>query len=209
MASSDPMEEFLARERAALGDAAAQFQTSSADRTPALSPAPAIASPTTTTSQAAQAVTSPAASFTSPGAVFASSSPAVSAKSPPPQSQFEQEWQAKHREAIAARDEAAAAKHGEIVREARAAIDRFYEEYNEKKERAIADNRAAQEVEAQAAARGALWERTVRQIDLATKGVVAVGAEAARDTSRMRDLLQDLRRDPDAPGNKPRKQAAA
>ncbi|KAJ2771792.1 Clathrin light chain [Coemansia nantahalensis] len=203
----DPMADFLARERAALGDAAAQFQSgdSSGRPTPQLASdagsfSPSSATPFSPGTSAAASVFSPPAAATSP-------------PPPPPRaSEFEREWQSKHRDAIDERDRAAEAKHGEIVAEARQAIDRFYEEYNEKKDKAIADNRASQAVEAQAADRGSLWERTVRQIDLATKDTsiaTAVPAQEVRDTSRMRDLLQDLRRDADAPGNKPRKQQSA
>ncbi|KAJ2702156.1 Clathrin light chain, partial [Coemansia spiralis] len=194
----DPMAEFLARERAALGDAAAQFQSGSSGQ-----PTPLPQSDAGSFSPSHSAAFSPTNGDAS--SVFSPPAAATSPPPPPPRaSEFEKEWQSKHRDAIAARDRAAEAKHGEIVAEARQAIDKFYEEYNEKKDKAIADNRASQDVEAQAADRGELWERTVRQIDLATKGAAIAVAET-RDTSRMRDLLQDLRRDADAPGNKPSK----
>ncbi|KAJ2397265.1 hypothetical protein GGI23_003597, partial [Coemansia sp. RSA 2559] len=84
----------------------------------------------------------------------------------------------------------------------------FYEEYNEKKEKAIEQNRASQEMELQAANKGNLWERALKQIDMATKASVdrqqseVASAKAVRDTSRMRELLQDLKKDKDAPGVK-------
>ncbi|KAJ1726288.1 Clathrin light chain [Coemansia biformis] len=212
MAAEDPMAEFLARERAALGDAAALFQSTDGEQ-----PTPPIPSNAGSFSPSTAAAFSPANGSAVSEAFSPPASMAFSPPPPPPRAtEFEQEWQAKHRESIAARDQAAETKHGEMVAEARQAIDRFYEEYNDKKDKAVEANRASQAVEAQAADRGALWERTVRQIDLATKGASAgsatppPAAAGARDTTRMRDLLQDLRRDADAPGNKPKsKQQAA
>ncbi|KAJ2260022.1 Clathrin light chain [Coemansia sp. RSA 376] len=110
-----------------------------------------------------------------------------------------------------------------MVQEAQQAVDKFYEEYNEKKDRAIELNRANQEIELQSASKGGLWERVVKQIDLATKASQDQKANAGtatarsptqqqqqqqqgtRDTSRMRELLQDLKRDSEAPGAKPKK----
>ncbi|KAJ2624341.1 hypothetical protein GGF44_005263, partial [Coemansia sp. RSA 1694] len=95
-------------------------------------------------------------------------------------------------------------------------------------DRAIEQNRANQEIELQAASKGGLWERVVKQIDLATKASQDQKSAAAsttarsppaqqqqpqqqgtRDTSRMRELLQDLKRDPEAPGAKPKKASTA
>ncbi|KAJ2351956.1 Clathrin light chain [Coemansia erecta] len=233
--ADDPMEEFLARERAALGDDAEQFQ-SGASNSPA-----AVLSPSAS-EMAAAGDASPFMPVLNPGSPeFATpanansppvnamspvnaTSPPISTTSPPTTtttSGFEQEWQAKHRETIDARDEASRAKHEEIIAEARQAIDKFYEEYNERKDRAIEENRANQEIEVQAAMRGTVWERVVKQIDMATKAAATsdgeakqrarpqgVDGQAARDTSRMRDLMQDLRRDPEAPGLKSKSKKA-
>ncbi|KAJ2853175.1 Clathrin light chain, partial [Coemansia erecta] len=123
-------------------------------------------------------------------------------------SQFQAEWQAKQRGIIEDRDRQSEEKHAAIVEEAKQSIDKFYEEYNEKKEKAIEQNRASQEMELQAANKGNLWERALKQIDMATKASVdrqqseVASAKAVRDTSRMRELLQDLKKDKDAPGVK-------
>ncbi|KAJ2506105.1 Clathrin light chain, partial [Coemansia sp. RSA 2049] len=99
--------------------------------------------------------------------------------------------------------------HGAVVEEAKQAIDKFYEEYNQKKEKAIEQNRANQEMELQSANKGNLWERALKQIDMATKASSSSASSSelsspaqkpVRDISRMRDLLQDLKRDKDAPG---------
>ncbi|KAJ2386233.1 Clathrin light chain [Coemansia sp. RSA 2603] len=228
----DPLAEFLADERAALGDDAAQFQHDASPATnnasplasfpsaaptadeamdvdasmldptpPALSPAPQALSPSSTTQFATLTVASPHPSSASPA---------------PPASEFQQEWQTQHQQTIAHRDQQAREKHDACVADAKAAVDGFYAEYNARRERAIEDNRAAQDVDVQMAARGTLWERVVKQIDLATKAAPeevrsAVGRspvqhgqhgqqQQVRDTSRMRELLMDLKRDENAPG---------
>ncbi|KAJ2147035.1 Clathrin light chain [Coemansia sp. RSA 678] len=219
--ADDPMEEFLARERAALGQDAEQFQSG---------PTSAVLSPTMSeqasdvailptlnpispsfTSVSSSAFPSSQTSTPAPQALSPPSqapSPASQALSPPSQAlsptpaQFDQEWQSTHRAEITSRDETSAAKHADTVKEAQRAIDTFYAEYNERKDRAIEENRAQQEIEAQAATRGTLWERVGKQIDMATKASSEALRSQVRDTARMRDLLQDLKRDANAPGAK-------
>ncbi|KAJ2695433.1 Clathrin light chain [Coemansia sp. IMI 209128] len=212
----DPTADFLAQERAALGDAADLFQATE------LASTPLQATPSFSTSDAFV----PTPSITDSTEVFAptndriQSPVSVTRTSPGLPSEFEQEWQGKQREIVDDRDRAASTKHETMVQEAQQAIDRFYEEYNEKKDRAIEANRANQEIELQAASKGGLWERVAKQIDLATKasqdqkattGTAARSPtqqqqqQGTRDTSRMRELLQDLKRDPEAPGVKPKK----
>ncbi|KAJ2153815.1 Clathrin light chain [Coemansia sp. RSA 637] len=212
--ADDPMEEFLARERAALGQDAEQFQSG---------PTSAVLSPTMSeqasdvailptlnpispsfTSVSSSAFPSSQTSTPAPQAPSPASqalSPASQALSPPP-AQFDQEWQSTHRAEITSRDETSAAKHADTVKEAQRAIDTFYAEYNERKDRAIEENRAQQEIETQAATRGTLWERVGKQIDMATKASSEAQRSQVRDTARMRDLLQDLKRDASAPGVK-------
>ncbi|KAJ2728921.1 Clathrin light chain [Coemansia sp. D1744] len=212
--ADDPMEEFLARERAALGQDAEQFQSG---------PTSAVLSPTMSeqasdvailptlnpispsfTSVSSSAFPSSQTSTPAPQAPSPASqalSPASQALSPPP-AQFDQEWQSTHRAEITSRDETSAAKHADTVKEAQRAIDTFYAEYNERKDRAIEENRAQQEIETQAATRGTLWERVGKQIDMATKASSEAQRSQVRDTARMRDLLQDLKRDANSPGVK-------
>ncbi|KAJ2273036.1 Clathrin light chain [Coemansia sp. RSA 451] len=205
--ADDPMEEFLARERAALGQDAEQFQSG---------PTSAVLSPTVS-EQASDVAILPTLNPISPSFTSVSSSafpssqtstPAPQAPSPasqalsPPPAQFDQEWQSTHRAEITSRDETSAAKHADTVKEAQRAIDTFYAEYNERKDRAIEENRAQQEIETQAATRGTLWERVGKQIDMATKASSEAQRSQVRDTARMRDLLQDLKRDANSPGVK-------
>ncbi|KAJ2851180.1 Clathrin light chain [Coemansia brasiliensis] len=250
--ADDPMAEFLARERAALGEDADLFQSGSSN-----SPSQSVTSPTASEQQQQQpeAAASDASAFmpnlTTSTSEFASPSNSTSAfppaatpspsmakspSQPQEKSQFEQDWISKHQEIIQERDRASESKHEEIVNEAREAIDKFYEEYNERKDKAIEENRANQEIEAQAANRGTLWERVLKQADMVAKATTTASSSTGvserhaspapfgsarqqspqqlqqqpnRDTSRMRELLQDLRRDPNAPGAKKAEAAAS
>lgn len=51
------------------------------------------------------------------------------------------QWREKQQEAIQQRDEEAENKKQETIQKAREDIDRFYEEYNEKKQKSIEENR--------------------------------------------------------------------
>ncbi|KAJ1813782.1 Clathrin light chain [Coemansia sp. RSA 2599] len=160
----------------------------------------------------------------------------------PEASEFQKEWQSKNQGLIEQRDRQSQGRHEEVVAEAKEAMDKFYAEYNERRDRAVKENRNSQEIEVQSASKGNLWERVWKQIDLATRAAVpqeslkktqagGLGASpfaqrpaatqlqpqqpqqqqqvGSRDTSRMRELLQDLKRDENAPGVKPRKTESA
>jgi Skp family chaperone for outer membrane proteins len=51
------------------------------------------------------------------------------------------QWRQKHKEAIAKRDEDEANRKQEVLNRAREDIDRFYEEYNDTKQKSIEENR--------------------------------------------------------------------
>ncbi|KAI9479664.1 Clathrin light chain [Coemansia sp. RSA 990] len=238
--ADDPMADFLARERAALGEDADMFQADSNT-----SPSQSVTSPLAAEQQPEAAGDVSAAMPNLASSEFASPSSSSSAfpqtkspSQPQEKSQFEQDWSNKQQEIILERDRASESRHAEIVKEAREAIDKFYEEYNERKDKAIEENRASQEIEAQAANRGTLWERVLKQADMVAKATTSASSstgvserhaspapfgsarqqspqqqqqqqqQSARDTSRMRELLQDLRRDPNAPGVKKAEAAA-
>ncbi|KAJ2724828.1 Clathrin light chain [Coemansia sp. Benny D115] len=247
----DPLAEFLANERAALGADADMFQAADmgAASTPSMSTVPSMgAAPAMEVEEsemevdhipAAQSIGSPGAhSMGSPAAQPTAQLGNLSISSPPA-TEFQQSWQVQQQETIQARDRSSAERHQEIIASAKETVDKFYAEYNETKDRAIAENRAGQEIEMQAASRGNLWERVVKQIDLATRAndqqrqgspfannsngspsqgqgqgqgrsLAAPGAAVStRDTSRMRELLQDLKRDPEAPGVRAKKSGTA
>jgi len=47
---------------------------------------------------------------------------------------------------------------------------------------------------------GTQWERINRHLDSSPAAVAAAAKAGRRDTSRMRELLRDLEKDPNAPG---------
>ncbi|RKF63383.1 Clathrin light chain [Erysiphe neolycopersici] len=90
----------------------------------------------------------------------------------------------------------------ETIKAAQQNIDEFYENYNTKKEKSIAQTR--REAEEFLAARedtsagGTSWERIAKLVDLSGKGVK--GGASGTDKARFRDLLISLKKDPNAPG---------
>ncbi|KHJ30445.1 putative clathrin light chain [Erysiphe necator] len=90
----------------------------------------------------------------------------------------------------------------ETIKSAQQNIDEFYENYNTKKEKGIAQTR--REAEEFLAARedtsagGTSWERIAKLVDLSGKGVR--GGASGTDKARFRDLLISLKKDPNAPG---------
>lgn len=54
---------------------------------------------------------------------------------------YDRQWREKQREIIAKRDEEERNKKEEVLNKAREDIDKFYEEYNDHKQKAIEENR--------------------------------------------------------------------
>ncbi|KAG0264513.1 hypothetical protein DFQ27_001182 [Actinomortierella ambigua] len=105
---------------------------------------------------------------------------------------------------IKEKDERSEAKKQENVQSAHEAIDRFYEEYNDKKARAIAQNRDKEQeflTKRDQISTGTQWERINHHIDSSPATLTAAQKASKRDTSRMRALLRDLQKDSSAPGN--------
>ncbi|RKP05113.1 clathrin light chain [Thamnocephalis sphaerospora] len=119
-----------------------------------------------------------------------------------PEPEFVREWRERQAAVIAERESRAAEEKAKRVEQARKAIDRFYEEYNAKREKAVAENRASQEAASYGTEGANVWERACRMADLVVAGeqTKKKQAKTARDTTRMRNLLLDLRKDPKAPG---------
>ncbi|KAF8937198.1 clathrin light chain-domain-containing protein [Dissophora ornata] len=113
------------------------------------------------------------------------------------------EWREKQATIIAEKDDKSETKRQETIGAAHEAIDRFYEDYNQKKAKSIAENR---DKEAEFLTRrddvssGTQWERINRHLDSSPAAVSAALKAGRRDTSRMRELLRDLEKDPNAPG---------
>ncbi|KAI8336506.1 clathrin light chain [Chlamydoabsidia padenii] len=222
--SSDPTSDFLARERAALGADADLFSLDAPDIT---SPSsnhqyPAItadsfqqsSSPSfdnsmalTPSSQDALAVAPVANDYSAfdsdfPKAEELETSQAFhKAMLPDEEPAVVRQWREKQQEMIAQRDEEAENKKQETIQKAREDIDRFYEEYNEKKQKSIEENRAREETyqkdREETSTSNNIWERVVREFDVTN----AKSGHHTRDVSRMKEVMLDLRKADNAPGN--------
>ncbi|GAB1314898.1 Clathrin light chain [Madurella fahalii] len=112
------------------------------------------------------------------------------------------DWREKRDAQNAKRAEQFAQQRAETVREAQQNIDDFYENYNNKKEKMIAQTR--REAEQFLASRedttsgGTSWERISKLVDVSGKG--SKGGAAGSGKERFRELLMSLRKDEKAPG---------
>ncbi|KAI9773709.1 MAG: hypothetical protein M1839_002043 [Geoglossum umbratile] len=100
------------------------------------------------------------------------------------------------------REEKSAQRKAETIKAAQVALDDFYENYNTKKDKAVAQTRKeAEEFLANredTAAGGTSWERIAKLVDLSGKG--AKGGASGTGKERFRELLLALRKDEKAPG---------
>jgi hypothetical protein len=112
------------------------------------------------------------------------------------------EWRERRDAANAKRAQQFATQREETVKEARQNIDDFYENYNNKKEKTIAQTR--KEAEQFLANRqdtvsgGTSWERIAKLVDISGKG--NKGGAAGSGKERFREVLMNLRKDEKAPG---------
>ncbi|KAK0674083.1 clathrin light chain [Cercophora samala] len=112
------------------------------------------------------------------------------------------DWREKRDAGNAKRAEQFAQQRAETVKEAQQNIDDFYENYNNKKEKTIAQSR--KEAEQFLASRedttsgGTSWERIAKIVDVSGKG--AKGGASGSGKERFRELLVSLRKDEKAPG---------
>jgi len=94
------------------------------------------------------------------------------------------------------------AKKEETIKAAQQNIDDFYENYNSKKEKSIAQTRrdaeAFLESREDTSAGGTSWERIAKLVDLSGKG--AKGGASGTGKEKFRELLLSLRKDEKAPG---------
>jgi hypothetical protein len=103
---------------------------------------------------------------------------------------------------VAKRAEQFATQRNETIQEAQRNIDDFYENYNNKKDKGIAQSR--KEAEQFLASRedttsgGTSWERISKLVDVSGKGTK--GGAAGSGKERFRELLMSLRKDENAPG---------
>ncbi|CAO3590338.1 unnamed protein product [Absidia cylindrospora] len=161
--SSDPTSDFLARERAALGADADLFSMDETAPTSTINNYPAITADATTTSfhspaldnslaltpssQDALAVAPVSGDYSSFNSDFPKAEELETSQAfhkamlPDEEPAVVRQWREKQQELIAQRDEEAENKKQETIQKAREDIDRFYEEYNEKKQKSIEENR--------------------------------------------------------------------
>ncbi|KAG0006869.1 hypothetical protein BGZ65_002498 [Modicella reniformis] len=137
---------------------------------------------------------------------FASPSPSMN-RTPqfkaPEVPQVVREWRERQGVIIADKDEKSEAKRQQTVVAAHEAIDRFYEDYNQRKAKSIAENRDKETAflaMRDDVSSGTQWERINRHLDSSPAAVTAALKAGRRDNSRMRELLRDLEKDPNAPG---------
>ena len=112
------------------------------------------------------------------------------------------QWRERRDLGLSERAEKSTARQNETIKSAQQNIDDFYENYNAKKEKAIAATRRdAEEFLAKredTAAGGTSWERIAKLVDLSGKGVR--GGASGTGKERFRELLLSLRKDEKAPG---------
>lgn len=112
-------------------------------------------------------------------------------------------WRSERDAAIAKREEASSARKESTVKEAQQAIDEFYENYNQKREKGVTQTRKEAEEflskREDTSAGGTSWERIAKLVDL-KKGGQAAGQGMGKD--RFRELLGGLAKDENAPGAK-------
>lgn len=112
------------------------------------------------------------------------------------------EWRERRDAAITKRAQQFAAQREETIKEARQNIDDFYENYNIKKEKGITQTRRDEEQflanREDTVSGGTSWDRIAKLVDISGKGVK--GGAAGSGKERFREMLVSLRKDEKAPG---------
>ena len=112
------------------------------------------------------------------------------------------EWREKRDAGNAKRAEQFAQQKAETIQEAQQNIDEFYENYNTKKEKMIAQTRKEEEQflasRDDTTSGGTSWERISKLVDVSGKG--QKGGASGSGKERFRELLTSLRKDEKAPG---------
>ena len=115
------------------------------------------------------------------------------------------EWRERRNLALDHRTEVAAEKKAKTIAAAHQNIDEFYESYNQKKDKSIAQTRKeAEEFLANrddTTAGGTSWQRISKLVDLGGGSKASsTSASAAAGKEKFRELLTNLRKDEKAPG---------
>lgn len=113
------------------------------------------------------------------------------------------QWRERRDLSLQDRAEKSAERQAETVKAAQQNIDDFYENYNSKKEKTVAQTRRDAEEflenREDTSAGGTSWERIAKLVDLSGKG--ARGGANGTGKERFRELLMSLKKDEKAPGS--------
>ncbi|KAK6062358.1 clathrin light chain [Seiridium cupressi] len=208
---SSSADDFLAREQALLGDDAAQFATSNdsaafVDTSDDLLGGGGDASIEQSQFQNqfpdinAGSELGPSGTITGPSVSYNSGYQAQVEEEQEPE--VIKQWREKRDAGNAKRAEQFAQQKAETIKEAQQNIDDFYENYNNKKDKGIAQTQ--KEAEQFLASRedtvsgGTSWERIAKLVDISGKG--QKGGANGSGKERFRELLMSLRKDEKAPG---------
>ncbi|GAP90795.1 putative clathrin light chain [Rosellinia necatrix] len=206
---SPSADDFLARERALLGDDATQFTTGNesaalADHSDDLlggdSPAGNAQFETQFPDLGSNEQLGPGGSITAPSVSYNTGYGAYAEEEQEPE--VIKQWREKRDAGNAKRAEEFAIQKAETIKEAQENIDEFYENYNNKKDKTIAQTRK-DEAEFLAGrddttSGGTSWERIAKLVDVSGKG--PKGGASGSGKERFRELLTTLRKDEKAPG---------
>ncbi|KAJ4013850.1 Clathrin light chain [Fusarium irregulare] len=212
--SAEPStDDFLAREKALLGDDAEQFTTNNdaaafADADDDLLGGAGDNEQSTFESQFPD-LTQPEAGtgvsagtgITGPSVSYNSGYQAASAEEEQ-EPEVIKEWRERRDNQIAKRAEQFAAQREETIKEAQQNIDDFYDNYNNKKEKGIAQTRKEAdeflESREDTVSGGTSWDRIAKLVDVSGKGAKEGASGSGKE--RFRELLVSLRKDEKAPG---------
>lgn len=204
-------DDFLAREKALLGDDAEQFASSgdaaAFDTGDGLLGDVSSPQPSSFESQFPDLANQndsvgPSGTITGQPSVNYNSGFQASVGDEEDEAEVIKEWRQKRDAQIEKRAAQFASQREETVQEARQNIDDFYENYNSKKDKSIAQTR--KEAEQFLASRddtvsgGTSWERIAKLVDVSGKG--AKGGAAGSGKERFREMLVSLKKDEKAPG---------
>ncbi|CAG8705249.1 3975_t:CDS:2 [Acaulospora morrowiae] len=219
--TSDPTTDFLAREQAVLGDDAALFSTpsdpieissfpdiSSSANDLFVPPTSSVTLNNTLPDYSVIHSEFPSVEIENTQISYSGTNGLLTSNGHPIYQNFEEEpeairqWKERQREIISRRDQESESKRKETILIAQEAIDKFYEEYNEKKARAHNANKQEEETflqERDDLTSGTAWERICKQVDLSNAQSKS-NVRHVKDVSRFRELLLSLKKDENSPG---------
>ncbi|OJJ89065.1 clathrin light chain CLC1 [Aspergillus glaucus CBS 516.65] len=211
-------DDFLARERAILGEDAEQFATAQdhvaegqevgddllGESAPAASAAPEEISGFESSFPAIETQNeqvAPGGTITGTGAPFPPTGYSTH-QAPEEEGEPVKEWRERRDADVARRAEVSNEKKEANVKKAREDIDDFYVSYNNKADKLRAQTHADAEQflsnREDTSAGGTSWERIAKLVDVSGKGTR--GGASGSGKERFRELLLDLRKDQSAPG---------